>query len=86
MKKISLLLISGSFAANFALPVWAEHFTDYVALPPTPKKVRGKLKRMKEKNRMGRLKSLARLTPSTTKKSTDAGGAPGMTLHFPPAS
>lgn len=88
MKKISLLLISGLFAANFALPVWAEHFTDYGGPTADHEKGKGKMDEKKEYKKMGRHKMSGTVDAIDYEKGmlTLKSGAPDMTLHFPPAS
>ncbi|MDO8263170.1 MAG: hypothetical protein Q7T21_08080 [Gallionella sp.] len=83
MKKISLLLISGLVAANFAAPVWAEHFTDYGA----PKADHEKMEKMKSMM-MGRHKMSGTVANIDHEKGmlTLKSSVPDMLLHFPPAS
>lgn len=83
MKKISLLLISGLVAANFAAPVLAEHFTDYGA----PKADHEKMEKTKPMM-MGRHKMSGTVGNIDHEKGmlTLRSSAPDMMLHFPPAS
>lgn len=87
MKKTSLLLACGLFAANFAVPVWAEEGYGDSAMD------KGKMEKMEKSGAMKhKMMGWHKMAGTVDKIDYEKGmltlksSAPDMMLHFPPAS